>query len=384
LTPSEVAFQPIDTTDVDRWIGKPIGGLQLDEPVTKTDVRRWVQAMQNPNPLYYDQTFAERSVFGKLVAPQSFVIACAISHGIRPATQGNIPGCHHVFGGDEWWFPGPRIEMGDVITSERVAFDYRITNTRFAGPTVIQRGDTTYVNQRQQVVARQRLTAIRYLVANAAKVPANVDAIPERSWPDNEIREIEAERVAYARPLHKHLNRAVDGVRKGERVGRRTIGPHSIQSFTTEWRAYLFTVWGATHDDGLPTTGMAMGLLPEMAFRPESSIDPGFGDGLYYGSARGHTNLRYARLIGMSGLYGYGASMGAYVLDYVANWAGETGLITHSAIQYKKPVVTGDVTYLDGIVSEVASDGLVTLDVDMTNQDGLVLAKGPVTVQLSR
>ena len=46
--------------------------------------------------------------------------------------------------------------------------------------------------------------------------------------------------------------------------------------------------------------------------------------------------------------YGYGASMGAWVLDYVASWAGEYGLITHSNIQYRSPAFEGDVTFLDG------------------------------------
>ena len=47
-----------DTSDVDRYIGKPVGGGQLKEPVTVTDIRRWVQAMQYPNPLHYDDDCA--------------------------------------------------------------------------------------------------------------------------------------------------------------------------------------------------------------------------------------------------------------------------------------------------------------------------------------
>ena len=36
-------------------------------------------------------------------------------------------------------------------------------------------------------------------------------------------------------------------------------------------------------------------------------------------------NDRYAQRIGMPRAYGYGASMGAWVLDYLTNWAGEWG-----------------------------------------------------------
>jgi hypothetical protein len=28
-----------------------------------------------------------------------------------------------IFGGDEWWFHGPRITAGDLIRNERVPYD---------------------------------------------------------------------------------------------------------------------------------------------------------------------------------------------------------------------------------------------------------------------
>jgi hypothetical protein len=34
-----------------------------------------------------------------------------------------------LFGGDKWWFYRPRIRPGDKIRSERMLFDYRVTNT---------------------------------------------------------------------------------------------------------------------------------------------------------------------------------------------------------------------------------------------------------------
>ena len=45
----------LDTSDVDRWIGKPLGGARLKDPVEPNDLRRWAQGMQNPNPLHYDE-----------------------------------------------------------------------------------------------------------------------------------------------------------------------------------------------------------------------------------------------------------------------------------------------------------------------------------------
>ena len=62
----------------------------------------------------------------------------------------------------------PRGSVGDLVTAVRQAFDYR-DHDRVRGPTVFQRGDTTYINQRGEVLARQRSTVMRYIVANLAK-----------------------------------------------------------------------------------------------------------------------------------------------------------------------------------------------------------------------
>jgi hypothetical protein len=40
-------------------------------------------------------------------------------------------------------------------------------------------------------------------------------------------------------------------------------GPHSIASLATEWRAYLFTMWGGTHRPGMDMAGF--GFTEEFA-----------------------------------------------------------------------------------------------------------------------
>ncbi len=164
----------LDTGPVDIWVGVPLGGGQMKDPVAPNDIRRWAQGMQNCNPLYFDETVAEAadSRFGELVAPQSFAVCTDDSHGAAPAIQGNIPGTHMLFGGDEWWFYGPRIRPGDKITRSRMLFDYKVSQTGFAGPTMFSRGDTEYVNQRGQFICKQRSTSIRYLAGAGAQARA--------------------------------------------------------------------------------------------------------------------------------------------------------------------------------------------------------------------
>jgi acyl dehydratase len=389
MTQTEVELLPLDTTDVDNWIGRPVGGGQLKEPIRTLDIRRWAQAMQNPNPLYYDEDYAEQSVFGRIVAPQSFTVCCDTSHGASPAIQGSIPGSHMLFGGDEWWFFGPRIYPGDKVHVERLAFDYRVTNTSFAGPTMFQRGDTTYINERGETIALQRSTAIRYLAENAQRLASFADA-QEPVWTAADLDGFEQEKFDYYQTFQGHARKTVEDVSVDDELPRGILGPHSGMSLTSEWRAYPMTVWGTTVQDGLPTSTMNAGWLPEMtADRKAAELNPAWADGLNYGASRGHVNDRWAKLIGMPRAYGYGASMGAWVLDYLSNWAGETGFVAHTKIQYRNPAFTGDVTYLNGTVTDVgddptSADALVTVDVVMTTQDGTAMAKGPAEVRIPK
>jgi hypothetical protein len=118
-----------------------------------------------------------------------------------------------------------------------------------------------------------------------------------------------------------------------------------------------------------------------------AKLDPALADGLYRGPSRGHVQDQYAQLIGMPRGYGYGASMGAWILDYLAAWAGEEGEVVHSRMQYRSPALTGDVTWLNGEVESVAPEGpggalLATLRVHMTNQRGEAMASGSAEVRL--
>ena len=159
----------LDTSDVDKHIGEYVGGGQLKEPVTLTDIRRWVQAMQYPNPRHFDEEAAASTQLGEIVAPQSFTVCCDVGEGMTAAIVGRIPNSHNVFGGDEWWFYGPHIRPGDRVRVQRRFDGYKIAETKFAGPTMFSRGDTLYRNARLEPVAMQRATAVRYLPEFAAQ-----------------------------------------------------------------------------------------------------------------------------------------------------------------------------------------------------------------------
>jgi hypothetical protein len=193
---NQLNMDPLDTTETDKWVGKPLGGGQLKEPISVSDIRRWVQGMQNPNPLYYDERYAAESALGEIVAPQSFTVNCTVGHGAVPAIQGYIQGTHMLFGGDEWWFYDPRIRPGDRIRCDRMLFDYRVTHTKFAGPTMFSRGDTTYINQRGEVIGKQRSTSIRYRAENARAMDSLAGQRQAPQWTIEQFERFEEQKFA--------------------------------------------------------------------------------------------------------------------------------------------------------------------------------------------
>ncbi len=176
----------------------------------------------------------------------------------------------------------------------------------------------------------------------------------------------------------------------GDQLAGNVLGPHSLASFTTEWRAYPMTTWGATAKGPTTVRAEELGYTKEMAGfegdRRMERVNPELTDGAYYGPSRGHLQPRWAQHVGMPRGYGYGASMGAWILDYVAAWAGEWGFVTHSSAQYRNPAFTGDATFLSGEVVDTRVERrrrhLVTVRVELRNQDDAVMAKATVEVEL--
>jgi hypothetical protein len=382
----------LDCSDLDRHMGVPIQPARLKEPVSNSDIRRWAQAMHYPNRLHYDEEFAAAGRFGDLVAPLSFAVATDDAHGSGAACAGLIPNSHLVFGGDEWWFYGPRIRAGDLIHNERIPFDYVVKETKFAGPTCFQRGDNHYHNQHGELIAKQRSTGIRYR-PDLARAKESLTAADDPEWTDAQLLELEDQKFEWIKMLHDlgHGKRYWDEITVGDKLPARIIGPHSVASFTTEWRSYLFTLWAGVHRVTCFDPA-SLGFTGDMAGKEQDpvheKINPEQTDGAYIGPSRGHLFPRWARHIGMPRAYGYGASMGAWILDYLSGWAGEWGMVVHSNCAYRGPAFTGDITVMNASVIDklVDADGrhLVQVDFKMTNQLGTTMATATAEIELPK
>ena len=384
----------MDLSDVDHRVGKLVGGGQLWEPCNKTDIRRWVMAMDYVNPLHFDQEFARESKFGDLIAPQSIAVSLDYGHGCQPACVGRIPGSHLIFGGEEWWWYGTHVRPGDQLFQERRFYDYKVVDTKFAGPTMFSRGDTVHRNQHGGLIAKARSTAIRYLAEEAERLGMyDATAGAPRRWTRDEIAEVDRIRHEWLMSNRDGRSPHWEEVQIGDKLPRRVIGPHTIASFTTEYRSFIFNIWGSfrwTAPAGVedPWINQDPGWIEGFGFDEELAlIDPRARDGLYVGPSRGHIDDTYASEVGMSRAYGYGATMAAWNTDYLAFWAGHDGMVRHAKSDFRSPAFEGDVTYFEGeIVDKIEKSDwgfpVVQVKVKLSDQTGKTIVSSLNEVEL--
>ncbi|MCB2072689.1 MAG: MaoC family dehydratase N-terminal domain-containing protein [Novosphingobium sp.] len=384
----------LDLSDVDPRVGELVGGGQIMDPCSKSDIRRWVMAMDYVNPLHWDQKFASQTKFGGIIAPQSIAVALDYGHGCQPACVGRIPGSHLIFGGEEWWWYGTPVRPGDQLFQERRFYDYKVVDTKFAGPTMFSRGDTLHRNQHGSLVAKARSTAIRYLAEEAEKRGMyDATAGSPKRWTRDEIKEIDKIRHDWLMSNREGKSPHWEEVQVGDKLPRRVLGPHTIASFTTEYRAFLFNIWG-TFDwvapEGVkdPWVNQDPGWIEGFGFDDNlAEIDPRARDGLYVGPSRGHIDDSYASEVGMSRAYGYGATMAAWNTDYLAFWAGHDGMVRHAKSDFRSPAFEGDVTFFDGeVVDKIEKSEwgfpIVQVQVKLTDQNGKTVVSSLNEVEL--
>jgi hypothetical protein len=249
---------------------------------------------------------------------------------------------------------------------------------------MFSRGDTTYSNQRNEVIAKQRATAVRYR-PDLARARARYEETPAApTFTAEELRDIGRQQTEWVRSGAG--GRGPGSVSIGDELPVRTIGPHPTASFVAEARSFIFSVWGSHSIEGR-YYGDDAGWLPELLAADGVASDPVVVSGIDQRPASGHTNLAMARLIGLPRAYGYGSSMGTWSLDYLAYWAGDRGFVRHARIDYRAPVFEGDLAVLHGKVVDFRFERLLgvhlaAIDLRMVDQAGVLLAKGSAEVEL--
>jgi len=136
--------------------------------ITAKESQRYAQAVDDLNPLYFDEAAAQAAGYRTIICPPTFLDHVVVSG--RPLSDLRTDGLFRqpgsprlamkrvMFGGQEWDWEAP-VHVGDTVTAtQRLAGVERKEGSR--GPFALVTWETTFVNQDGEVVARCRLQGI--------------------------------------------------------------------------------------------------------------------------------------------------------------------------------------------------------------------------------
>ena len=174
--------EPTFDEQLQALVGQPIsdgGPTVAPDPVNQPMIRHWAAAFEDRNPVYTDPAAAAASRFGEIVAPplmlQTWTMATPMITGIRE--RGGSP----VEGGraavlallDDAGFVGTLasnsefeieryLHLGDVVTATTVLESVSPEKETRIGPGHFITWVTTYCDQRDEVVGRQRFRILKF------------------------------------------------------------------------------------------------------------------------------------------------------------------------------------------------------------------------------
>ena len=130
--------------------------------IEKGMIRRFVLAVDDPNPLWQDEEYARKSRHGGIIAPPTFVLTIGFDK-LQQQVQESIPhgGILHGSTALECYQP---VRTGDSINVTTKITNIREWRDRRKGKTVFVTLDVTYKNQRQELVAKCQQMIIGYKV----------------------------------------------------------------------------------------------------------------------------------------------------------------------------------------------------------------------------
>jgi len=137
-------------------------GMQSEPTVIEIEkvmIKRFAEAIEDPNPLWQDEEYARNARYGGIVAPPGFLMTLMM-RGPAMELPFELPFTRRLDGGGDWEYFKP-IRPGDVLTVVTKLVDVREREGRM-GTMVLLVSETTWKNQRNELVAKSCGTSIRY------------------------------------------------------------------------------------------------------------------------------------------------------------------------------------------------------------------------------
>jgi acyl dehydratase len=318
------------------------------------------------NPLYRDQEYARWTRFGGLIAHPCF------------------PWTHHWPGRSYWGLPGVHgfgvaidcefyrnVRPGDRVNIWNRVLDVKDKQSKFSGRMAMQYLESTYTNQRDEIVCRALGLTARH-ERKASREKGKYKDIKTHVYTDEERARIDAMVLSESDRIRGAHTRHWEEVSVGETIDEIARGPLSM----SDTMAFVIASGrGAAHG----------ALLRHAAKHPKHYIrNVKAGGGIEY-TGIGHHREDFAKEVGVPGMYDYLPQRACWFATAITNWMGDDAVIKRLRMEARMFNCQGDTTFITGtIVKKYVKDRCALVDIEMKgiNQRGDLTSPGFATVML--
>ncbi len=318
------------------------------------------------NPLYRDQEYARWTRFGGLIAHPCF------------------PWTHHWPGRSYWGLPGVHgfgvaidceyyrnVRPGDRISIWNRVIDIHEKASKFSGKMAMQYLESTYINQRDEVLCRALGMTARH-ERKASRDTGKYKEVKTHVYTSAERERIDEMVLTEQDRIRGQNTRHWEDVNVGDSIDEIARGPLS----SSDTMAFVIASGrGAAH-------GV---LLRHAAKHPKHYIrNKKTGGGIEY-TGIGHHREDFAKEVGVPGMYDYLPQRACWFATAITNWMGDDAVLKRLRMEARLFNCQGDTTFITGkIVKKYVKDRCALIDIEMKgiNQRGDLSSPGFATVML--
>lgn len=338
----------------------------FNELASREAIRNFANGVGDPNPLWRDEEYAERTRYKNIIAPPSWlysVFPSIVLLGLR--------GVHGFHSGTDWEFYKP-VFCGDKIRPQCFLTGFEEKTSKFSERTIILYYDARYYNQKGELVAKAKSWSIRAERHTARKKGKYSNIQLPHPWKEEELKKVEEE--VLAEEIRGAKVRYWEDVKVGEELMPVVKGPFGI----TDMVAYCM---GAPPVQIL-AHHVALDLYrrhPAFAFRdPDTcALEPTYSV---------HYNKNAANAAGLPYPYDVGPQRQSWLIHLLTNWMGDEGWLKTNYAEYRHFVFYSDVVWFRGMVTRkyIDENGECCVDIETSaiNQRGENTAPGHSTIIL--
>jgi acyl dehydratase len=326
-------------------------------------VRHFCWGIGDENPLFCDPSYGLASRWGSGIAPGCFLYTIDTT-----VVAPKLRGIQWLYGGTDWEWYRP-IRHRDSFTVKARLLDAVEKRGSKARAFIIQTGEVLYTNQHGELVCRALGHTARTPRAKARDGLKYEPRETHRYTPEelaHIAHAIESEELRGATP------RFWEDVQVGTWVQPMLKGPLNITDMIC-WYS------GAGHS----YQSHRRAHMQRLRHPADSYVNP--ETGAQDSAARGHTESRMARDVGMPGGYDVGPQRISWMGQLMTNWMGDAGFLRKLSASIRRPNIFGDVSWCKArIADKRIEEGacVVDLELQVDNQLGETTATGRAVVEL--